>query len=138
MICFVTKDLNFQIFSRFSNKIIFSKRLKSKTNELIKFSKINFISNKIDVEYAMTKSFFFTIYVEYDIYFLQFTFEILFSSIDIKEVCPFTNNTKEKLNYYNKFDLGKNVSLTNFRVYFLKGRLIDFISYENKIWVIYY
>ena len=58
MICFVTKDLNFQIFSRFSNKIIFSKRLKSKTNELIKFSKINFISNKIDVEYAMTKSFF--------------------------------------------------------------------------------
>ena len=137
MICFVTYDFTFNIFSMFTNKVIFSKSLiKNKKNEVIRSSKINYISSDFDVEYAQSKSYFFTIYAEYDIYYLQFTFEIWFSSIDQQEYKPNNQSFDDKLDYFKNLNLGENVNLTNFRVYNLKGKLIDMISYEKKIWVI--
>ena len=137
MICYLTYDFNFNIFTRFSNKVIFSKSLvKNKKNEVIKFSKISYFSDEIDIDYAQTKSYFFSIYVEYDTYFLQFTFEIWFSNIETHQFRVFSKNFDEKLSSNDNINLGENVSLTNFRVYNLKGKLIDMISYEKKIWVI--
>lgn len=134
MICFLTHDFNFNIFSRFSNKVIFTKSLvKNKKSEVIKCSKINFISNDIDLLLAPTKSYFFTVYVEYDIYFLQFTFEIWFSDIESNRY-QFLNEL-ERIEYFNSMNLGDKVSITNFRVYNLNGRLIDMVAYDRKIWV---
>ena len=134
MISYVTNDFNFNIFSRFSNKIVLSKNLvKNKITEVVKYSKINFISNEIDIQYAQTKSFFFSIYVEYDIHHVQFTFEVWFSGID--QTKGNFSSDDEKIEYLNNLNLGENVTITNYRVYNLNGRLIDMISYDKKIWV---
>lgn len=136
MICFITNDFNFNIFSRYYNKIIFNKCLvKNKKNETVKYSKIDYINNEFNIDISYTKSYFFTVYVEYDIFFLQLTFEIWFANIEINPSVFMSHSNEEKSNYLNKINLGENVSLTNFRVYNLKGKLIDMIAYQKKIWV---
>jgi hypothetical protein len=136
MICFITNDFNFNIFSRFYNKIIFNKCLvKNKKSETVRYSKIDYINNDFNIDVSYAKSYFFTVYIEYDIYFLQITFEIWFSNIEINPTVMTSHSFEEKTNYLNKINLGDNVSLTNFRVYNLKGKLIDMIAYQKKIWV---
>jgi hypothetical protein len=137
LIAYVTSYFQFKLWNIKERREIYSECLiKNRTSQILNYSRIEYLT--INLEEGLeprSKSFLFTLYLEYDVIYCINTFEMLFTNIPRSNITnsAFISNFNT---FFNTIELGSNVIKKNSNIHKLEGKLIDIKAYDDKVWII--